>query len=217
MSQWDGIYERLAADGILELRHQQQEGTAWLEDFLPLLGKAEGPSLDLGCGVGSDMLRYAELGWTPTGVDLSHRALEQGQRLGLSAQRGDLRKPLTFQNSQFALVSGRCSLHFFPRHEATNIFSEIHRVLRPGGRLLFIVNSDQHRKLGLQYDYAGAVELEPSYWYLPSIDRKYLFYTTELAEEMLGEGWDILHLDERSFQQWGIEKRVVACVAERSA
>lgn len=162
------------------------------------------------------MLRYAQLGWTPTGVDLSARAIEFVRGLGFSAQVSDMREPLPFEDGRFDLVTGRCSLHFFPPEHTRALFGEILRVLRLGGRLLFVVNSEQHRAQGLQYDYRAAVQLEENYWELPSIGRRYLFYTPALAEELLGSGWELFHLDERPFRQWEIEKQVVTCVAQRT-
>lgn len=215
MSQWDAIYERLEAEGALELRRQQREGTAWLDEFLPMLGEPGGESLDLGCGMGSDMIRYAQLGWSPTGVDLSKRAVEYVLNLGFSAQVVDMRERLPIESERFRLVTGRCSLHFFPPAQAQELFQEAHRILEPGGKLLFVVNSEQHRAQGLQYDYRDATQLETNYWELPSLGRRYLFYTMKLARELMGSGWKILHLDERPFRQWGIDKRVVTCVAER--
>jgi SAM-dependent methyltransferase len=215
MSQWDAIYERLEANGTLERRNQQHEGTAWLDEFLPLLGEPGGESLDLGCGVGSDMIRYRELGWSPSGVDLSAKAVEHVRRLGFAARIADIRERLPFESEHFALVTGRCSLHFFPPEQARALFEEIHHILAPGGKLLFIVNSEQHRAQGLQYDYRGAKRLEGNYQEIPSIGRRYLFYTPELARELLGKRWNILHLDERPLRHWEIEKRVVICLGER--
>ncbi len=216
MSQWDEIYANLQSRGVDAFSAEQRAGTAWIDEFLPLLGTPAGESLDLGCGMGSDMLRYAELGWRPTGVDLSTRAVEHVRQLGFDALQADLSRRLPFEDQRFELVTGRCSLHFLPPAETRALFGEIRRVLKTGGRLLFIVNSDAHRAQRLQYDYEGARRLDENYWEIPSIGRRYLFYTPELAADLLADGWKILHLSERPFQQWGIEKRVVACVAERT-
>lgn len=175
MSQWDEIYARLQTENALELTSEQREGTAWIDEFLPLLGAPTGESLDVGCGMGSDMIRYAELGWQPTGIDLSTRAVEHVQSLGFPAYTADMSKALQFKNERFNLVTGRCSLHFLPPGQTRELFIELHRVLKPGGRLLFIVNSEQHRAQRLQYDYQGAKQLDHHYWELPTINRRYLF------------------------------------------
>lgn len=216
MSQWDEIYADLESRGFKAFSDEQRAGTAWLDEFLPLLGTPEGESLDLGCGMGSDMLRYAELGWQPTGVDLSPKAVEHVRKLGFTALEADMSQRLPFDDERFDVVTGRCSLHFLPRAQTQTLFDEIRRILKPGGKLLFIVNSEAHRVQRLQYDYEGASRLDENYWEIPSIGRRYLLYTLDLAQELLADGWKILHLDERPFQQWGIEKRAIACVAERT-
>ena len=124
---------------------------------------------------------------------------------------------MPFENERFSLVTGRCALHFFPPDQARALFEEIRRILEPSGKLLFIVNSEQHRAQGLQYDYRGAKRLEEHYWEIPSIGRRYLFYTPELARELLGNRWKILHLDERPFRHWEIDKEVVVCISERTS
>lgn len=216
MSQWQEIYRRLEQEGALKREAEQTHGTAWLEPLWPLLGVPVGVALDLGCGTGADMRRYAERGWQPVGLDREPLAASLVQRhLGFPALVGDLSEPLPFSDGSFTLVAARCALHFVPPRHTPRLYQEIRRVLRPSGRLLFVVNSETHRQEGLQYDYTGATEIEPGWWHLPTIGRTYLFYSPDLVREMLGEGWQILLLEERDFDQWAIPKRVVLCVAER--
>ncbi|MEZ4619390.1 MAG: methyltransferase domain-containing protein [Caldilineaceae bacterium] len=117
--------------------------------------------LDLGCGLGADMLRCAQLGYQPHGLDLEANAVNFVQtQYGLPAQQHDFGQPLPYAAATFtwyspALRSITCIL----RQRA--MFGEIRRVLQPGGKLLFVVNSETHRQLGLQYDYTDAIELEP--------------------------------------------------------
>lgn len=216
MNQWETIYRRLEQEGALRREAEQAHGTAWLEALWPLLGVPVGAALDLGCGTGADMRRYAERGWQPVGLDREPVAASLVRRhLGFPALVGDLAAPLPFADDSFALVAARCALHFVAPRHAPRLYREIHRVLRPGGRLLFVVNSETHRRLGLQYDYTGATEQESGWWHIPAIGRTYLFYTPDRARELLGAGWQILLLEERDFDQWAIPKRVVLCVAER--
>lgn len=172
--------------------------------------------LDVGCGFGADMARFAEKGWSPVGIDLEPRATGFVERTyGFPAQTADIRRPLPFDVGAFAVASSRFAIHFLPPGEVRGLSRDLPRVLRAGGRLIFAVNSDERRRLGLQYDYAGASEREPHYWHLPSLDRAYLFYTPRLARRLLGPGWRVLHLGDGPFEHWGIEKRAVLCVTER--
>ena len=215
MAQWDTIYRRVLGQQALE-RAEQLAGTTWLDRFLPLLGDPAGEALDLGCGLGADMLRLEELGYAPSGLDASPIAVKHvRERWSLPAAIGDLTQPLPFDDERFRLVLSRCVVHLLPPASARQLFQEIRRVLEPGGRLLFIVNSEKHRQQGLQYDYRDAREVEPNYWELSAVGRSYLFYTPERAQELLGRGWEIEHLEEGEFWQWEIEKVVVSGLARR--
>src|SRR5690606_30358736 len=125
MSQWDEIYADLESRGFEAFSDEQRAGTAWLDEFLPLLGAPRGESLDLGCGMGSDMIRYAELGWRPTGVDLSARAVEHVRKLGFAALQADMSQRLPFEDERFDLVTGRCSLHFLQPEATRSLFVDI--------------------------------------------------------------------------------------------
>lgn len=214
MSHWDAIYRDLEVRGLD--KESQLAGTAWLDPFLPLVGNPTGQALDLGCGAGADLLRLAREGWQPVGLDHEPRAVELAQRLhGFPVKAASFEDPLPFEDDTFSLVISRFALHLLPPNDAVNLFREVRRVLAPGGHFVFAVNSDVHRQQGLQYDYTGAVEKEPGYWFLPSLGFGYLFYTPERARDLLGSGWEIRHLNDGFLMQWDISKQAVTCVAEK--
>ncbi|MDQ3315853.1 MAG: class I SAM-dependent methyltransferase [Actinomycetota bacterium] len=212
---WDDIYRELETSGLDP--DEERAGTAWLDPFWHLLGEPRGKMLDVGCGLGADMARFAAEGWRPVGIDLEARATGfVGRTYGFPAYTADIRCPLPFDDETFNLASSRFAIHFLPPGGARDLFRELRRVLRPEGRLIFAVNSQEHRRLGLQYDYTDAFEREADYWHLPTLDRTYLFYSTRLAKRLLGSGWRILHLGAEPFEHWGIEKHAVLCVAEKA-
>ncbi|MEZ4676522.1 MAG: class I SAM-dependent methyltransferase [Caldilineaceae bacterium] len=124
---------------------------------------------------------------------------------------------MPYAAATFTLVLSRFALHYLHPAAARAMFGEIRRVLQPGGKLLFVVNSETHRQLGLQYDYTDAIELEPQVWHLPHDKmRTFLFYTPALARELLDEGWQWHHLADEQFSHWdGIDKRAVIGLAEK--
>lgn len=217
MGKWQPIYQNLQVQGIDVAA--QLAGTAWLDRFLPLLGDYTGNMLDLGCGLGADMLRCAQLGYQPHGLDLESSAVEFVQaHYGFPAQQVDFGQPLPYAASTFALVLSRFALHYLRPAAARKMFAEVRRVLQPGGKLLFVVNSETHRQLRLQYDYTDAVELEPYVWHLPHDKaRTFLFYTPALTRDLLGDSWHWHYLQDEPFVHWdGIEKRAVIGLAEKS-
>jgi SAM-dependent methyltransferase len=215
VGKWATIYQRLQTQGVDVA--EQLAGTTWLDPFIPHLGECSGKMLDLGCGLGADILRCAQLGYQPHGLDLEASAVDFVQsQYGFPAQQVDFGEPLPYADESFTLVLSRFALHYLRPAAARKMFAEVRRVLQPGGKLLFVVNSETHRRLGLQYDYTEAVELEPQVWHLPNDKaRTFLFYTPALAKALVGEGWRWHHLEDAPFAHWdGIEKRAVVGLAE---
>jgi SAM-dependent methyltransferase len=108
--------------------------------------------LDVGCGTGSFarkiLRRFSET--EVFGLDLSAGMLHQarlrswasGGRLHLV--QGDSER-IPFANDSFDIVTCCHSFHHYPRQE--RVVAEMHRVLRPGGRL-FILDGDRDRLWG---------------------------------------------------------------------
>lgn len=90
--------------------------------------------LDIGCGIGQALTapEFSEC-FARCGIDIDARAIAYGHRafpfLGLSVARGE---SIPFRDSNFDLVFSRVSL---PYCNIAVALSEMHRVLKPGGRL----------------------------------------------------------------------------------
>ena len=95
--------------------------------------------LDYGCGPGSRAVEMARLGATVVGVDISGEAiriaqLRAGAKDNLTFAQMDA-EAMSFPNDQFDLVCGTAILHHLNVHAASR---EIVRVLKPGGRAVFL-------------------------------------------------------------------------------
>ena len=93
--------------------------------------------LEVGCGIGTDALRWAKGGAEVTAIDLTEEAIaEATRRFALYGLRADLRvgdaESLPFADGAFDLVYSFGVLHHTP--DTQRAIDEIHRVLRPGGR-----------------------------------------------------------------------------------
>ncbi len=118
-------------------------------------GQAAGDVLEVAVGTGRNLPHYGPGVGTLTGVDLSPGMLtiarDRARELGLDA---DLRtgnaEALEFGDAAFDTVVCTISLCNIPDHRAA--ISEMHRVLRPGGRLVLIdhVASDRRWVLAVQ-------------------------------------------------------------------
>jgi methionine biosynthesis protein MetW len=91
--------------------------------------------LDVGCGSGNSYAReIARRARSWTGVDVSANAVEAARASGLDARVIEDAAELPFDDDSFDLVLCIEVLeHLFAPHRAA---AEIHRVLRPGGRLV---------------------------------------------------------------------------------
>ena len=117
-----------------------------LEPFIPEFARfhewGEKRILEVGCGIGTDLLQFARAGARVYAVDLSPRSVELARRqLDLHGFEGDIQpseaEHLPFAEEQFDLVYSWGVIHHAP--DPSRVVKEIHRVLRPGGRVCAMV------------------------------------------------------------------------------
>jgi SAM-dependent methyltransferase len=117
-----------------------EQRRAWLELFARFSERPQ-EVLDVGCGTGFIALRFAELGHTVTGIDLSplmiDRAQSKAERAGfeIDFRVGDV-SALDCEDEIFDIVVARHVVWNLPSPELG--VAEWLRVLRPGGRLMVI-------------------------------------------------------------------------------
>ena len=93
---------------------------------------APGRVLDFGCGAGHDLLRLREQGWSCAGVEIGTEARRVAHEHGLDV-RPCIGGPQGFEDASFDYVRANHSLEHVSDPGTT--LAEMHRVLRPGGRL----------------------------------------------------------------------------------
>ncbi len=98
--------------------------------------------LEVGCGVGTDLLQFARAGAEIAGVDRSTTAVTLARkRLDLYSLRGEVEEAdaedLPFSDSSFDLVYSWGVIHHTPNTEKA--VEEIYRVLKPAGRILIMI------------------------------------------------------------------------------
>lgn len=111
--------------------------------YLPRLVDFEGypgqSVLDVGCGVGNDLSRFARGGARVAGVDLAEHSIALARRnfdqRGLSGEFHVMDgERMEFEDDSFDVVYCHTVLHFTP-HPA-RLAQELHRVLKPGGQAI---------------------------------------------------------------------------------
>ncbi|MGD2156866.1 MAG: methyltransferase domain-containing protein [Anaerolineales bacterium] len=108
-------------------------------DFSSYAGKE---LLEVGCGVGIDLARFAQAGAIVTGIDLAENSVALAQKyfehLGLKASfqimNGEL---VDFGDGSFDVVYAHGVLQYTPNPQ--KMIDEICRVLRPGGEAVLMV------------------------------------------------------------------------------
>ena len=93
--------------------------------------------LDLGCGEGHLARRVCALGGEVTGLDLSGELLRIARQRspGIEYIQGDAQRLRAFVDATFDLVYSNLALMDIP--DLAAVYGAVHRVLRPGGRLVF--------------------------------------------------------------------------------
>jgi len=98
--------------------------------------------LDVGCGAGTDLVRFAKGGAIVTGVDLSSSAIALAkQNVAQQGLQADLREAdgeaLPFPDNEFDFVFAHGVVQYTSRDKA--LVDECRRVLKPGGTAMFQV------------------------------------------------------------------------------
>ncbi len=126
--------------------------------------------LEIGCGIGTDLARFAQAGARVTGVDLSEMAIElAGKNLTSLGLKGDLRVAdgamLPFADNSFDLVYCHGVLQYASNPLA--IVREAHRMLADEGQAVFMVYNrrswlswmSRYLKVGLEHGDAPVLRL----------------------------------------------------------
>ena len=145
----------------------------YTEQILPLVAAhlpATGPVLDIGCGEGQVARVAAAAGHVVVGVDPAWTQVVEAQRRGAEvsyARAGAV--PLPFRSSSFEAAIA--CLVFEHIEDLDGALAEVARVLRPGGRFLFLLNHPLLQTPGSGWIDDQVLDPPEQYWrvgpYLP--------------------------------------------------
>jgi ubiquinone/menaquinone biosynthesis C-methylase UbiE len=134
-----------------EIEAYRYEKLAYLPRLVNFAGYAGKRVLDVGCGVGNDLSRFARHGAAVVGVDLAERSIELARtnfrQRGLAGEFHVMNgEQLELPDETFDVVFCHTVLHFTP--EPRRMVQEIHRVLRPAGEAI-IMTVNRHSWLNM--------------------------------------------------------------------
>jgi 2-polyprenyl-3-methyl-5-hydroxy-6-metoxy-1,4-benzoquinol methylase len=98
--------------------------------------------LEVGCGLGIDLIRFARHGALATGIDLAEESIRLArEHFALNGLDAELRtmdgEHLQFRDGSFEVVYAHGVLQY--TRDAQRMVDEIHRVLTPGGEAILMV------------------------------------------------------------------------------
>ena len=117
-------------------RHRYTEYAPWMRSVMGFDSFAGARLLEIGCGMGTDLLQFARGGARCTGIDLTPRSIEiTRHRFALYDVPGDFMiadgERLPFADASFDVVYSNGVLHHTP--DTARAVREAHRVLKAGG------------------------------------------------------------------------------------
>jgi len=108
--------------------------------LVPFDGSRGKKVLDVGCGAGVDLVRFAKGGAVATGVDISASAIELARKnaeyngVSVELELADA-EPLPFGDASFDLVFAHGVVQY--SSDSQRVIDECRRVLKPGGEAIF--------------------------------------------------------------------------------
>ena len=126
-------------DEVERFRYETQPFMRKLMEFDNFRGKQ---LLEIGCGLGTDLLQFARAGALVTGVDLTPASIELVKKrfalegIPVEAQVADA-EHLPFPDGSFDVVYSFGVLHHTPNTQKS--IDDVYRVLKPGGRIIIML------------------------------------------------------------------------------
>ncbi len=168
--------------------------------------RGHGKICEIGCGPGQIARYLQDRGVNMCGIDLSREMVNWAKRLNsdIPFQRGDMRALEMPDASLSGIVSFYAIIHL-KREDVPRALSEMHRVLKPGGRLLASFHG-------------GEGELHRDEWYdMPvSIDIS-LFDREEMAWYLQAAGFEVERLVDREPYEFEYPTRRVYAFGRKPA
>lgn len=169
-------------------RNEQLYANRCVEDdirvraVLPLVGRCN-RVLDVGCFDGRIGVELQKAGNVVHGIDASLTAVNRAVAAGIDAYHGSVEDPLPFPDNTFnAVLAAEIIEHVY---DIDMVFSEMRRVLRPGGhlvvttpnlaslgrRLMLVVNRNPLIEISFTGDAAGHIRYFVKHTLLELLDR----------------------------------------------
>lgn len=186
-----------------------------IKEFLPESGKL----LELAAGQGQDSRYFARLGYDVTATDLVETGLNEAKRkaeeegLEINFQIADLAEPLPFADNSFDAIYSHLGLHYLDKIGTEKMVGEIHRVLKPDGILVALLNTVDDPEIHT----IAFEKVEDDYYNEVAFNFKKRFFSVESAKAVLGDLFEPLLLDNQGETYKDVIKTLVRVVARKKS
>lgn len=133
----------VGSEGFFEdLTEYRFDKLRYLPKVVDFKGYRDKKILEIGCGVGIDLLKFAKEGASVVGIDLAEKSIDLARKNfsfgGVDGEfiRMDGEKT-TFEDGTFDMVYAHGVIQY--TDDAQGMVNEIHRVLKPGGEAVMMV------------------------------------------------------------------------------
>ncbi|MBN3960656.1 methyltransferase domain-containing protein [Nostoc sp. NMS8] len=167
-----------------QFRGSREEILDRLKVYLPLIeqvkiGTHESPILDVGCGRGEWLELLQESGYTARGLDINKVMVEQSRSRGFEVIEADVMVYVqSLPDSSLGMVTGFHIIEHLTFTKLMKFFSEVVRVLKPGGLAIFETPNPQNVLVGSCNFYFDPTHRNP----LPSSMIKFILETQGLHQ-----------------------------------
>jgi len=150
--------------------------------------------VELGCGNGRDAIFFAQMGQKVTAIDLSNQAIAALQARRIANVRfilGSFVENEVHQPEAYDYAYSRFTLHAIDQNQASLLFENVYRGLRPGGKFFIEVRSVHDPICGLG-EPAG-----PNAWIYNDHYRRFIVLD-ELTKELAEHGFMVEYAEENN-------------------
>lgn len=190
------------------------KGDVWIKKYNSYFFEKKNKTIiDLGCGSGTNSYYLKDEGFDVIACDFSSAALDWiiKNDIRIHTMSFDMTKGLPFDKESIGVILASLSTHYFTFNDTLQLYKNIYNALENQGYFIFMVNSLKEYELN---DKCKVIKkLEENYYELDDgVVKRYFDINTITG---LLKGFDVIHLNESSFNYFNNEKFFIQGIAQK--
>ncbi len=202
-------YEEMNSDLYQKNREVVYDG--WLADYEKEIEDCQTPIVDLGCGLGNNILFLLEKGKRVLACDYSDVAIETIKKEMPKAQTKlfDMTEKFPIEDDFTDVVIADLSIHYFTKDVTKGVIEEIKRILKPNGIFLFRVNSTKDSNFISRQN-----KMEDEFFWEEREQKSKRCFDEKSIGEFFAE-WKIEKVKKETMLRYGKEKKLWNCAVRK--